>query len=99
MSCHFIGLSLVHVPFESFFILIFNFDFHLFWLIVANYFFGLVIEDFSWFIVNPKWGGLKNFNSEKVYWHRWHKFGRFEIPDFYIYFLALGVIVLVFLYN
>ena len=79
--------------------IVFGFNIHMFWLLIASFLIGIVLEDFLWFIVNPVWGGLKNFNSEKVYWHKWLKLGKFEIPDFYIYFVLLGIVIFLFLYN
>ncbi len=72
---------------------IFGFNGHIFWLIIANYFLGLVVEDFLWFVVNPVWGGLRNFNSKKVYWHRFIKLGGVEIPDFYVIFIGLSILI------
>ena len=74
-------------------LIIFGFNMRLFWLLVANYFLGIVIEDFLWFVVNPVWGGLKNFNSSKAHWHRFIKIGNTEIPDFYILFLLLAILI------
>ncbi|MEK6973915.1 MAG: hypothetical protein AABW41_01610 [Nanoarchaeota archaeon] len=78
--------------------IVFGFNTHLFLLIVANYFLGLVVEDFLWFVVNPVWGGLRNFNSKKVYWHRFFKIGKFEIPDFYAFFLLFFLLILTLIY-
>ena len=79
-------------------LLLFGFDKHLFLLLIANYFLGLVVEDFLWFVVNPVWGGLRNFNSAKVNWHRFHRIGRLELPDFYIIFILVAVTIFVGLY-
>jgi hypothetical protein len=44
---------------------------------------GGIFEDFLWFVVNPNYG-IKKFNSKDAYWLRWWKFGKFELPYFYI---------------
>ena len=72
---------------------IFGFAWHYFWLVIASALIGTVLEDFTWFVVNPEFP-LRDFNSEKVKWHKWWKLGKFEIPDFYIPFLAAGLIIL-----
>jgi len=73
--------------------IIFGFVWHYFWLVIASALIGTVLEDFTWFVVNPEFP-LRDFNSEKVKWHKWWKFGKFEIPDFYIPFLIAGIVIL-----
>ncbi|MBS3145754.1 hypothetical protein J4414_03055 [Candidatus Woesearchaeota archaeon] len=77
-------------------LVVFGFDKSIFWFLVGSYFIGTVVEDFTWFVVNPKFP-LKNFNSDKVKWHKWIKIGKFEIPDFYIPYLIIGIFVYIFL--
>lgn len=100
LTAYHLYLYLITIPlFLMLPFVIFGFDRHIFFLLLANYFLGLVIEDFVWFIVNPVWGGLANFNSKKVYWHRFLKIGKYEIPDFYIYFILVSAILFILLFN
>lgn len=57
--------------------------------ILAGYFLGMVIEDFLWFIVNPRWP-FSDFNSQKVTWYPWLKLGKFELPFFYLPFIIFA---------
>ncbi|MBI2670746.1 hypothetical protein HYX18_02100 [Candidatus Woesearchaeota archaeon] len=99
LTAYHLFLYLITIPlFLMLPLIIFGFNRHIFLLLVANYFVGLVVEDFIWFVANPVWGGLKNFNSRKVYWHRFFKIGNFEIPDFYLYFSVLALIIFSLLY-
>lgn len=77
-------------------LVIFGFNKSVFWFLVGSYFIGTVVEDFMWFVINPKFS-LMNFNSKKVEWHKWIKIGKFEIPDFYIPYLLIGILIYVFL--
>ena len=77
-------------------LVIFGFNKSIFWFLVGSYFIGAVVEDFMWFVINPKFP-LMNFNSKKVGWHKWIKIGKFEIPDFYIPYLLIGILIYVFL--
>lgn len=98
LTAYHFWLYLITIPlFLMFPFVIFGFNSHIFWLLAAGYFFGLVLEDLLWFVVNPHWGGLKKFNLRDVYWHSWLKIGKFEIPDFFIYFTVIGTLILVFL--
>lgn len=77
-------------------LVVFGFDKSIFWFLVGSYFIGTVVEDFGWFVVNPKFP-LKDFNSNKVWWHRWIKLNKFEIPDFYLPYLFIGALIYIFL--
>lgn len=70
-----------------------GFNFRLFRFIVASYFLGIVVEDFLWFCINPKWP-LKNFNSKYVTWYPWLKIGKLEIPLFYIPCIVIAGLLL-----
>jgi len=48
-----------------------------------------VIEDFLWFVINPKWP-FADFNSQKVTWYPWFKIGKFELPFFYLPFFIFA---------
>lgn len=59
---------------------------------LGSFFFFIVIEDFMWFVSNPKFG-LKKFNSrnKKIWWHKkW--FG--PLPDFYLEGMLIALILL-----
>lgn len=77
-------------------LIIFGFSSSIFWFLLACYIIGTVLEDFTWFIINPKFP-LKNFNSKHVKWHHWLKISKFEIPIFYPLYLIIGISILVFL--
>lgn len=53
-----------HLPFL--FNLSFNFQNEL--LILESIFVFFLVEDFLWFVINPKWG-IKNFFTQKISWH------------------------------
>ena len=78
--------------------IIFEFDLKLLGILLSAYFSGLIIEDFVWFLVNPAFK-FSNFNSKYVYWHPWIKFGRFEIPAYYLFALALSLLSWYFLWK
>lgn len=56
---------------------------HLFGVLLASYYVGTIIEDFSWFVINPYWG-LSKFTSRAVTWNDWITLGYTEIPRFYV---------------
>lgn len=61
-------------------------------VLLSSYFFGLVFEDFMWFVFNPYFR-LKNFNSKEVKWYPWLKIGKFEIPFFYPIYLIISILI------
>lgn len=67
--------------------LIVSYSQHLLGIILMGYFIGSVLEDFLWFVINPKWS-TKDFRPEKVDWYPWFKIGRFALPFFYLPYLA-----------
>ena len=94
LTAYHLFLYLITIPLFIFLpLIIFGYNNHIFLLLIANYFLGLVVEDFLWFIVNPVWGGLRNFNSKKVYWHRFFRIANIEIPDFYLIFIFLAIFI------
>ncbi len=86
-------LFCVFIPLLLSLTLIGRFSWHLFKFVAAGYFFGLVIEDFLWFVVNPKWP-FSHWNSRHVDWYSWWKIGKFEIPSFYIPAIIIGILLL-----
>lgn len=52
-------------------------------ILISAYFTGLIIEDFTWFVVNPA-VKLSEFNSKFANFYPWIKIGKFEIPAFYV---------------
>jgi len=84
---------LLSIPF-----LFVGFSWELFGIILSAYISGLILEDFFWFIANPKYG-LKKWNSKDVYWYPWIKIGKFEIPLSYVLAIMLSIIVWFFLWR
>ena len=52
---------------------------------------GMILEDLTWFIVNPKWS-FKHFGSKYVKWYPWIKIGKIHIP--FGYFIGAMVALL-----
>ena len=52
------------------------------------FFFGAVLEDFFWFIFNPRYG-LRKFNAEHAPWHRWIG----GLPMLYYIYLFLAIVL------
>ncbi|MEK6835617.1 MAG: hypothetical protein AABX55_01185 [Nanoarchaeota archaeon] len=73
-------------------LIIYGFDLKIFGILATGYFWGAILQDFLWFVVNPVFP-FKDFNSKKVKWHRWFKIGKFEIPQGYIVYFLLGLII------
>ena len=74
----------------------FGWNTHLFWLIVIGYLLGTILEDFLWFVVNPVFP-LRNFNSRKVWWHYWIGFGKYKLPEIYVLYPILSILIWIFL--
>lgn len=53
---------------------------------------GGIFEDFLWFVYNPYYG-VKKFNSKDAYWLRWIRFGKIELPYFYILNAVLAAFI------
>ena len=60
-----------------------GFSWRLLGVLVSGGFIGGLLLDFVWFVVNPHYG-VRKFNSKDAYWLKWWKFGRFELPYFYV---------------
>ena len=71
--------------------IIFGFDLKLLGILLSAFFSGLIIEDLTWFIVNPVFK-LKHFNSNYVEWYPWLKIGKFEMPLYYLIALILSIV-------
>src|SRR3989344_1783727 len=65
-----------------------GFSWELFGILASALFTGYIIEDFFWFVVNPKFS-FKAFNADKVDWYPWLRIWKIQIPWGYI----LGVII------
>ena len=60
--------------------------------IAFGYVTGAIIQDFSWFVFNPRWG-LSRFTPEYVEWHAWMRIGPITIPVLYVIGAALALII------
>jgi len=69
-----------------------SFSWELLVVLVSSYIFGLVWEDFMWFVFNPQFN-LNHFNSKEVKWYPWLKLGKFEIPAFYPLYIVLAFLI------
>ena len=65
-------------------------DRRLFGVLLSAYASGIVLEDFMWYVVNPV-VKLSEFNSRFADYYPWLKLGRFEVPVFYLFGLAVAV--------
>ncbi|MEK6949902.1 MAG: hypothetical protein AABX34_06780 [Nanoarchaeota archaeon] len=75
-------------------LVIFGFDLRIFGILLSAYFSGLIVEDFTWFVVNPFFN-FKHFSSKYVRWYPWIRIGKFEIPAYY----AINIIVSLLLWH
>ncbi len=67
-------------------------------VIISGTTIGLMLEDFLWFVINPKWD-IRNWNSEYVYWYPWIGKGRWQVPVGYILLTLIAVISWLFLWG
>lgn len=86
-------LFALYIPLLLSIALVGRFSWHLFKYISAGYFFGLVLEDFLWFVVNPKWP-FKHWNPQYVTWYAWWKMGKLALPSFYLPFIIISILLL-----
>ena len=70
----------------------FGFNAHLFWLVVIGFLLGTVLEDYLWFVVNPAFP-YKDFKPGKVWWHYWIGFKNFKVPEIYIVYPILALLI------
>jgi hypothetical protein len=73
-------------------LIIYGFNLKIFGILASGYFLGTVIEDFTWFVVNPG-VKLKEFNPRFAKWHNWLDIFGFKIPDFYIIYPLIALII------
>lgn len=71
---------------------IYGFDAKIFGILIIGYFLGTIVEDFTWFLVNPK-VKLKEFNPRFAKWHNWWNILGLKIPDFYIVYPLISLII------
>ncbi len=75
--------------------LVLNFSWQLFRFIIAGYLLGSVLQDFMWFVVNPRFP-FKDWNPQKAGWYQWIKIGKFQLPAFYLPYIIAGFALLYF---
>ena len=73
-------------------LIIYGWNLELFGILLSAYISGLVVEDFFWFVVNPKIK-LGDFNSNKVRYYPWVKLHFFEIPLGYVLGIISSVVI------
>ena len=72
-------------------LIIYGFNLKIFGVLLSAFMVGMVVEDFSYFIVNPYFG-LRKFNAKDARWYPWLKFGEFEIPAGYIINVVIAIL-------
>lgn len=77
-------------------LIVFGFNSRIFWLLASSYFLGALINDLVWYIVNPK-VTLKDLNPKFAKWYNWWNIFGIKIPDFYIVYPIIFLIIWVFL--
>jgi hypothetical protein len=93
LTAYHFWLWLIMLPLLLMFpIFIYGFNLKLFGIILAGYIFGSLINDFAWYIVNPK-VTLKDFNPRFAKWYNWWNIFGIKIPDFYIFYPIIGLII------
>ncbi|MEK6840978.1 MAG: hypothetical protein AABW57_00595 [Nanoarchaeota archaeon] len=73
-----------------------GFNLKIFGILLSGYFLGTVVEDFTWFVVNPK-VKIKEFGPKYAKWHNWWNIFGLKIPDFYIIYPLIALIIWIFL--
>lgn len=73
-----------------------GFDRQLFWLLLASYMIGTILEDFMWFVFNPV-RSFTTWNHKETTWYPWVKIGKFATPFSYIFKFVLGTLILIYL--
>jgi len=77
-------------------LIIYGFDSKIFWLLLSSFFLGAVVNDIAWYIVNPK-VSLKDLNPKFAKWYNWWNIFGFKIPDFYVFYPVIFLIIWIFL--
>lgn len=70
-------------------LVIFGWDSQLFGVLVSAYSIGMIVEDFTWFVVNPK-VKLSEFGPKFANYYPWISFGKFAIPVGYVVNISLA---------
>lgn len=73
-----------------------GFSWSFFWFLLASYLLGTIIEDFLWFVFNPK-RPFRSWNPDQTKWYPWVKFGRVALPVSYVIKLIAAILILQFL--
>lgn len=73
-------------------------NFELFGVIVSAYFFGMVLEDILWFIVNPV-VKFREWNPKFANYYPWLCIGKFRVPVYYILDLGIAFISWAFIWR
>lgn len=55
---------------------------------------GVILQDISWFMFNPRWS-LRRFTPSYVDWYAWVRIGRFHIPLMYIVGILIAIAMLI----
>ena len=72
-------------------LIIYGWNLRLFGILISAYLSGLVIEDFMWFVVNPK-VRLSEWNPKFADYYPWIKLGKIHVPLFYIISLFISIL-------
>jgi len=73
-----------------------GFSWSFFWFLLSSYLLGTIIEDFLWFVFNPK-RPLRMWNPKETKWYPWVKYGKVALPVSYVVKFILAIIILVYL--
>ncbi|MCR4284698.1 MAG: hypothetical protein NUV97_01475 [archaeon] len=74
----------------------FGWNAHLFWMVVAAFISGMIIEDFFWYIVNPE-VKLREFWSSFSDYYPWIKInGKKIIPIGYVLGVILTILIVIY---
>jgi hypothetical protein len=60
-------------------------------VLLSAYFSGLVIEDFTWFVVNPV-VKMREFGPEFASWYPWIIIGKLRVPLLYVAGIGLAIV-------
>ena len=71
---------------------LFGFNLRLFGFLIATYFIGAVVNDFAWYLVNPK-VSLKDLNPSFAKWYNWWNIFGIKIPDFFIFYPIIAFVI------
>ena len=72
-------------------LVIYGWNAKLFGVLVSAYFSGLVLEDFMWFVVNPK-VSFKEFGPKFANYYPWLKIGSLFVPVMYLYSFVIALL-------